>query len=571
MSVGSQALERSTLESKDRESLHQIATAMGGKPGSRAKKADIVTMILELAGVVEGGAPAVSGGGAGETAPGAQLSLDAATDEEAPAPAPAPRRTEAAPRATAAPAPEATEASDETGETGETGESDSDPAEGDAGDREGERGGRDPSGARGNHTATRDEGDQSNRRRRRRGRDRDRQGQPGAPAPAGAATPPTDDFQGEPVEVGGLLDLRDEGYGFLRVTSYLPSKEDVYVSVKQVRQFGLRKGDHLKGAARPASRNEKNPALLRIDEVNGAEPELNKQRARYEELTPCAPEAMLALAGAPGTDDDLTARVVDLVAPLGRGQRGMLVGAPRSGRTTLLTTLAGALAERHPDVHLMVLLVDERPEEVTGVRHQVDGEVIASTFDRPADEHIMVAELAIERAKRLVEDGRDVVILADGLTRLARAYNLAAPASGRLLPGGIDSTAVTAVKRFFGAARRVEEGGSLTMMATLLVGTGAPLDEAIAEQLTGTANLELHLDSQLAERRTYPAVDVAASASAHEVELLGPDRQAAVFALRRELHDVKADGGTAAALAALVARLEATPSNDALLDGLGGA
>jgi transcription termination factor Rho len=529
-------------------------------------------MILELAGVVEGAAAA---GGAAPS--GAQLSLDAATGagDDTPAAGGGPDEPAASP-----PAPEAdTEAPRETGGTETRSETDRDAdtasaddggeGEGDTDDREGDRGGRDPSGARANHTP-RDEGDQSNRRRRRRGRDRDRQGQPANPAPANAAAPPADDFQGEPVEVGGLLDLRDEGYGFLRVKSYLPSKEDVYVSVKQVRQFGLRKGDHLKGAARPASRNEKNPALLRIDEVNGAEPELNKQRARYEELTARIPETRLPLAGDASEGGDLTARVVDLVAPLAKGQRGLLVGPPRSGRTTLLTALANALADRHPDVHLMVLLVDERPEEATEIRQRVDGEVIASTFDRPADEHIMVAELAIERAKRLVEDGRDVVILADGLTRLARAYNLAAPASGRLLPGGIDSTAVTAVKRFFGAARRVEEGGSLTILATLLVGTGAPLDEAIAEQLTGTANLELHLDGQLAERRTFPAVDVAASASAQEIELLGQERQSAVWALRRELHDVKGDGGTTAALAALVARLEATPSNDALLDALGG-
>jgi transcription termination factor Rho len=602
MSVGSQALERSTLEAKDRESLLQIATALGGKPGSRAKKADIIEMILEMAGVTGTPVPAAGAGPSGDA--DRQLSLD--TDEggreagdepeaSAPAPAAAPAPTSSAngngrtATATATASDDEAEADGPTAETGDPGGSGGSGEPGEA-ERNGSETGRSDDGreraARNpQHQPRNDDNEPSSRRRRRRGRDRERQGQ-GQGGSTGMGNQPAtpEDFQGEPVEVSGLLDLRDEGYGFLRVKAYLPSKEDVYVSVKQVRQFGLRKGDVLTGAARPASRNEKNPALLRIDEVNGKEPELNKQRSRFEDLTPLPPDERLRLEGpADGESqgdadsdrdeaadrlDALTTRIIDLVAPVGKGQRGLIVSPPRAGKTTLLKRIASAVETNHPDVHLMALLIDERPEEVTEVRRAVQGDVVSSTFDRPADEHTMVAELAIERAKRLVEEGRDVVVLIDGLTRLARAYHLASPPTGRTVAEGVDATALYPAKRIFGAARKVEEGGSLTILATVQVGTGSSLDEVVVEELQAAGNLELRLDRQLAERRTYPAIDVVASSTAQEGALLGADRLPALWQLRRELADLAAHGGPAAALGALVESLGGSATNDELLDRL---
>ena len=279
-------------------------------------------------------------------------------------------------------------------------------------------------------------------------------------------------FVGEPIEVAGLLDLRDEGYGFLRISGYLPSRDDVYVSVKQARQFGLRKGDHITGASRPAGRNERNPALLRIDTVNGADPEAARQRPRFEDLTPLFPDEMLRLE-VQNDPSNMTARIIDLISPIGKGQRGLIVSPPKAGKTTIIKQICRSIETNNPEVHLMVLQVDERPEEVTDMRRWVKGEVVASTFDRPSDEHTMVAELAIERAKRLVEAGGDVVVILDGITRLARAYNLAAPATGRIMSGGIDTGALYPPKKFFGAARNIEEGGSLTILATALVETGS--------------------------------------------------------------------------------------------------
>ncbi|MEZ5266586.1 MAG: transcription termination factor Rho [Acidimicrobiales bacterium] len=354
----------------------------------------------------------------------------------------------------------------------------------------------------------------NSRRRRRRGRDedRDRQGNPGqgARARTSRATAPTDpiartgpiastgpgsddrDGQGQssndPVPVAGFLDLRDEGYGFLRVKGYLPSKEDVYVPAKFVRQFGLRKGDHLDGASRPAGRGEKNPALLRIDEVNGTDPEKARARRRFEELTPLFPDEKLRLEQ---TIDpaNMTARIIDLISPIGKGQRGSDRVAPKAGKTTVMKTIAQCIEANNPEVKLIVLLIDERPEEVTDMKRSVRGEVVASTFDRPADEHTHVVEMTIERAKRMVEQGDDVVIILDGITRLARFYNLAAPATGRIMSGGIDTGALYPPKKFFGAARNVEEGGSLTILATALVETGSRMDEVIFEEFKGTGNM----------------------------------------------------------------------------------
>ena len=364
--------------------------------------------------------------------------------------------------------------------------------------------------------------------------------------------------------MAGLLDLRDEGYGFLRVKGSLPSKDDVYVSVKQVRQFGLRKGDHLKGAARPASRNEKNPALLRIDEVNAEDPEANRERARFEDLTPLYPESRLKLE-LDGEPTRVTQRIVDLVAPIGKGQRALIVSPPKAGKTTVLLDLATAIETNQPDVHLMVLLVDERPEEVTAMRRHVKGEVVASTFDRPSDEHTMVAELAIERAKRLAEEGQDVVIILDGITRLARAYNQTTPATGRIMSGGMDAGALYPAKRFFGAARNLEEGGSLTIIATALVDTGSAMDEVIFEEFKGTANAEIRLDRRLAERRIYPAIDIDASSTQNEELLYDEQQLEQVWKLRRLLSELDDNGSGGTAVETLIERLAAFKTNDEFL------
>jgi transcription termination factor Rho len=571
MSVGSQALERSALESKDRESLVQIATAMGGKPASRAKKADIIDQILELAGVTTQATPV-------EDAPAEAPRAEAAAPSPSSGPSPR-RRGSGRPGADAdgeaGGPPAATRASDADADGDER---DDDNRDDDADNRaepsaadtrtsdssadantddQADQGSQQPNGA-----GPRDDGETGNRRRRRRGRDRDRnrEGQPG-----GAPAPSDEQWQGEPVEVAGLLDLRDEGYGFLRLNGYLPSRDDVYVSVKQVRQFGLRKGDTLKGASRPAARNEKNPALLRIDEVNGADPELNRERRRFDELTPVIPHERLQLEHREGSGD-LTARIIDLVAPVGKGQRGLIIApaAPAAATTAILKSIGTSIEANHPDVHLLVLLVDERPEEVTDLRRAVDGEVVASTFDRPADEHTMIAELALERAKRLVEDGKDVVVLVDGLTRLARAHNVASPATGRTV-GGLDAGALFPPKRFLGAARCLEEGGSLTILATVAAPSGSPIDDVVLDDLAGVENLELRLDQQLVDRRLVPAIDVVRSGTAHEDQLRDEDDLDAVTALRRTLAVAAEQDGPAAALELLLAMLDADTTNAALL------
>lgn len=364
------------------------------------------------------------------------------------------------------------------------------------------------------------------------------------------------------------MDLRDDGYGFLRIKGFQPSSEDAYVSVKQVRQFGLRKGDFLAGGCRPATRNEKNPALLHIDSVNGQPPESAKQRPKFEDLTPLFPDQNLRLER---VDDpaNMTCRIIDLLSPVGKGQRGLIVSPPKAGKTTIMKEIARSIELNNPEVHLLVLLVDERPEEVTDMRRWLlRGEVAASTFDRPADEHTHVAEMTIERAKRMVERGEDVVIMLDGITRLSRAYNLAAPATGRIMSGGIDTGALYPPKKFFGAARNVEEGGSLTILATALVETGSRMDEVIFEEFKGTGNMELRLDRHIAERRIYPAINVDASSTRHE-ELLFERRQLQqVWKLRRVLNGLSSDGngGGAAGLELLMDRLRTFPNNAAFLE-----
>jgi transcription termination factor Rho len=369
----------------------------------------------------------------------------------------------------------------------------------------------------------------------------------------------------EPVHVSGYLDLRDEGYGFLRVAGYLSSRDDAYIPVKLTRQYGLRKGDFVTGLSRLAGRNEKNPAMLEIHTVNGTEPEKARNRPHFEDLTALFPDERLKLENAADANN-MTARIIDLVSPIGKGQRGIIVSPPKAGKTTVMKTIASSIEANHPEVKLIVLLIDERPEEVTDMRRTVKGEVISSTFDRPSDEHTHIAELAIEKAKRLVEQGEDVVIILDGITRLSRAYNLAAPASGRILSGGIDAGALYPPKKFFGAARNVEEGGSLTILATALVETNSRMDDAIFEEFKGTGNMELRLDRRLAERRIYPAIDVDASSTRHEELLFDRKQLQTVWKLRRVLSGLAADGNAAPGLELLIDRLKTFRTNDEFLN-----
>ncbi|MDQ1008288.1 transcription termination factor Rho [Streptomyces sp. V4I23] len=370
-------------------------------------------------------------------------------------------------------------------------------------------------------------------RRGRRGRYRDRRGRRGRDDFASSEPQVSEDDVLIPV--AGILDILDN-YAFIRTSGYLPGPNDVYVSLAQVRKNGLRKGDHVTGAVRQpkeGERREKFNALVRLDSVNGMAPESGRGRPEFNKLTPLYPQDRLRLETDPGV---LTTRIIDLVSPIGKGQRGLIVAPPKTGKTMIMQAIANAITHNNPECHLMVVLVDERPEEVTDMQRSVKGEVISSTFDRPAEDHTTVAELAIERAKRLVELGHDVVVLLDSITRLGRAYNLAAPASGRILSGGVDSTALYPPKRFFGAARNIEDGGSLTILATALVDTGSRMDEVIFEEFKGTGNAELKLDRKLADKRIFPAVDVDASGTRKEEILLGSDELAITWKLRRVLH-----------------------------------
>ncbi|ARF64300.1 transcription termination factor Rho [Streptomyces violaceoruber] len=395
--------------------------------------------------------------------------------------------------------------------------------------------------------------DEAGGRRGRRGRYRDRRGRRGRDDFAGDVQVADDDVL---IPVAGILDILDN-YAFIRTSGYLPGPNDVYVSLAQVRKNGLRKGDHVTGAVRQpkdGERREKFNALVRLDSVNGMAPESGRGRPEFQKLTPLYPQDRLRLE----TDSNvLTTRIIDLVAPIGKGQRGLIVAPPKTGKTMILQSIANAITVNSPECHLMVVLVDERPEEVTDMQRSVKGEVISSTFDRPAEDHTTVAELAIERAKRLVELGHDVVVLLDSITRLGRAYNLAAPASGRILSGGVDSTALYPPKRFFGAARNIEDGGSLTILATALVETGSRMDEVIFEEFKGTGNMELKLDRKLSDKRIFPAVDVDASSTRKEEILLGTDELAVVWKLRRVLHALDQQQ----AIELLLDRMKKTQSN----------
>ena len=401
-----------------------------------------------------------------------------------------------------------------------------------------------------------DEFDSSGRRRRGRFRERNR----GARSPGrerfGSEAEPVVSEDDILVPVAGILDILDN-YAFVRTSGYLPGANDIYVSLAQVRRYGMRKGDAVTGVVRQPKDNERREkfnAMVRLDTVNGTDPEKAKARPEFGKLTPLYPQDRLRLEGDPG---QLTTRVIDMVAPIGKGQRGLIVSPPKAGKTMVLQAIANAITRNNPECHLIVVLVDERPEEVTDMQRSVKGEVIASTFDRPAEDHTMVAELAIERAKRLVELGHDVVVLLDSITRLGRAYNPAAPASGRILSGGVDSAALYPPKRFFGAARNIENGGSLTILATALVETGSRGDEGIFEEFKGTGNMELKLDRKFADKRIFPAVDVDASGTRKEELLMAPEELQIVWKLRRVLHALDSQQ----ALELLLSKMKETKSN----------
>jgi transcription termination factor Rho len=370
---------------------------------------------------------------------------------------------------------------------------------------------------------------------------------------------------------GGVLEIIDEGIGFLRSDHYLPGPDDIYVSQTQIRRFNLRTGDMVIGQVRPPKDSEKYYGLLRVEAVNGLDPETAKNRASFEQLTPIFPEIRYNLETNPRI---LSTRLLNLIAPIGKGQRGLIVSPPKAGKTTVLKDIANAISKNHQEVHLMIVLIGERPEEVTDMDRSVEAEVISSTFDDPVSNHVRVAEMALERAKRLVESKRHVAILLDSITRLTRAYNLTVPPSGRTLTGGLDPSALYPPKHFFGAARNVEEGGSLTIIATCLVDTGSRMDDVIYEEFKGTGNMELHLSRRLQERRIFPAFDIEKSSTRREEMLLGPDILQRVWTMRRMLGQMLADPpngagmGLIGATEALVTRLRQTDTNEDFLETL---
>ncbi len=592
-----QQLERSVLERKEREELRAIAQAMSLDTNSRSKKADIIDQILRAAGVevsagsTNGGADApprtrgtrsvasngdseeieLDGDGTNGTGSGRQSANGSSRSTSA--------SSGSSGSSSGGSQVDALSDSDESDAASDQSSGDESSAEGDGAGPSVDRapsaprpaGGQGGQGQNQNrqHMPQGGQGGNANepgnrRGRRRRGRERT----PGGGTGGGGERElqgggQEAQYSGELIPVSGLLDLRDEGYGFLRADGYLPSSKDVYISISQARRFAMRRGDFVEGACRPAASNEKFPALIRIDSVSGLTPDEARNRPRFEDLTPLFPDERLRLE-TPGAAE-LTTRIIDLLSPIGKGQRGMIVSPPKAGKTTILKQIAHSIEANNPEVHLIVLLVDERPEEVTDMRRSVKGEVVASTFDRPSDEHTAIAELTIDRAKRLVELGRDVVIVLDGITRLARAYNLAQPASGRIMSGGVDSGALYPPKRFFGAARNIEEGGSLTILATALVETGSKMDEVIFEEFKGTGNMELRLDRRLAERRLYPSIDVNASSTRHEELLFDRGQLQQVWKLRRVLNALAADGSAAAGLELLMDKIRSTKSNDEFL------
>ena len=372
--------------------------------------------------------------------------------------------------------------------------------------------------------------------------------------------------KGEDIHGDGVLEILQDGFGFLRSagSSYLAGPDDIYVSPSQIRRFNLRTGDNISGKIRPPKDGERYFALLKINEINFETPDKAKGKILYENLTPLFADERLTLEQGNGSTEDLTPRIIDLASPIGKGQRGLIVSPPKAGKTMILQSIAQSITHNHPEVHLIVLLIDERPEEVTEMERSVGGEVISSTFDEPASRHVQVAEMVIERAKRLTEHKKDVVILLDSITRLARAYNTVIPASGKVLTGGVDANALQRPKRFFGAARNIEEGGSLTIIATALVDTGSRMDDVIYEEFKGTGNMELHLDRVIAEKRIYPAININRSGTRREEKLTAEQELQKIWILRKLLHPME----ELAAMEFLLERLKATKNNAEFFDAM---
>ncbi|MCK5386168.1 MAG: transcription termination factor Rho [Gammaproteobacteria bacterium] len=371
---------------------------------------------------------------------------------------------------------------------------------------------------------------------------------------------------GEDIYGDGVLEILQDGFGFLRSadSSYLAGPDDIYVSPSQIRRFNLRTGDTVAGKIRPPKDGERYFALLKVNEINFDSPENSKHKVLFENLTPLHPTERLQLEVGNGSSEDMTARIIDLTAPIGKGQRGLIVSPPKAGKTMMLHDIAHAITHNHPECHLIVLLIDERPEEVTEMSRSVRGEVVSSTFDEPASRHVQVAEMVIEKAKRLVEHKKDVVILLDSITRLARAYNTVIPSSGKVLTGGVDANALHRPKRFFGAARNIEEGGSLTILATALVETGSRMDDVIYEEFKGTGNMEIHLDRKMAEKRLYPAININRSGTRREELLTKPDELQKMWILRKVVHDMD----EIASMEFLHDRLKATKTNNEFFDSM---
>ena len=424
----------------------------------------------------------------------------------------------------------------------------------------------------GDRPAATTQGDQQPRQQQQRGggrdrgrRDRGRRGGGGGGGTGGGGGGETAEREprerrpeSPPVDKVGILDVLPDGFGFLRTQGFVQSDDDVYVSLSQIRRFGLRRGDEIAGQVREPKDNEKYNALLKVDTVNGVDPDTARQRPLFEKLTPLFPEERLRLET---PEHDTAARIMDLMCPIGKGQRGLIVSPPKAGKTTILKKLANSITTNHPEVKLIVLLVDERPEEVTDMQRSVNGTVVSSTFDQPSENHVQVTELVLDRVKRMVEIGDDVVVLLDSITRMARAFNLNTPASGRILSGGVDSTALYPPKKFFGAARNIEFGGSLTILATALVDTGSRMDEVIFEEFKGTGNWEIRLDRKLADKRIFPAIDIDATGTRKEELLMEPAEAAMVWKLRAVLHSLE----PSAAIELLINKVRDTKSNEEFL------
>lgn len=536
-------MRRSTLQRKDREELTMIATTLGKKPSSRARKGEIIELILDLAAGGDGSSVGADADNSDESADAADpgSGTDETNEGEA---------TEAEPTKARSNTSQSNKAQSNTAGSKKADSGRNDKAAKDTADASSDTDADDDSDdSRDDKDASAEGGDVDsgseggNRKRRRRGRDRDQN------------KDSDEKWDGEPIPVAGYLELRNEGYGFLRVDGALPSKDDAYVPVKMVRQFALRKGDHLSGTSRPANRNEKNPAMIEIQSINGADPDGPVERVDFDALPAVYPSEPIVLAGDQEPADP-TAAVIDVLTPIGRGQRALLAGPPKSGKTTILQHVIRALETNHADIELLVLVLDERPEDITEMTRWTEkGDVIAAAFDRPAEEQVTIAEMVIERAKRMVEAGKDVAVVVDGATRLARAY--AQEAGGGRSGVTVDATTVHPAKRFLGAGRKLEGGGSLTMFATITVDTDSEVDNTIYEELSGTANCELRLSRAAAVRRVFPAVDIGASATIHEESLREGDQLTTVQELRRELAAIADDPATedSADLQALLAKI----------------